>query len=292
MGLRPRDIQKAIKRNAGSPEALRVAVFELIDGGSAVDLLPHMSGLLRPYFSSDEVLEIIKPDIDSNPELVLNNVAELRHFFPDEDLRARLLLIHAKSPWTFYIKAEGMKDLFSVDFFKEQIKDNDFDFEDNLFRLFQLFYSSASLGAFGETIRRSLEERLEGAPEINVRVGEMREPGFACGGMERNYLEASKSGAGLCLVNGCFLAKYFHRKGDAKKVSIIADQNYRTINGGVIWEGYLYAPTNGQHAQMMEAIEQGEKEIHISNLVLRPSRPMVGITSQDVFQAFEESKLA
>jgi len=40
----------------------------------------------------------------------------------------------------------------------------------------------------------------------------VKEPGFACGGMEKNFLEAAKSGQGICLINDTFYAKYYHRK--------------------------------------------------------------------------------
>lgn len=59
-------------------------------------------------------------------------------------------------------------------------------------------------------------------------------------------------------------------------------ETYQTQNGYVIWEDFLYAPSQGQHECVMEAIEAGEKVVSIPHLSLRSVRPTIDMTSGQI----------
>ncbi len=78
----------------------------------------------------------------------------------------------------------------------------------------------------------------------------------------------------MCLVNGIFLAKYYHRKEDVKtkKVTYLPVRDYVTNDGIPIWADCFYAPSsaprdpdknlkNQQEQEREEMKRQEEEEI-------------------------------
>lgn len=98
--------------------------------------------------------------------------------------------------------------------------------------------------------------------------------------MDKNFSAALELDEKICLINGSIIAKQFHRKGDdnaAKKISYLPARTYRSQNGFVIWENFLYAPTADQREDIEKAIKNGQKQIHIPNLRLKTVRPIFDI---------------
>jgi hypothetical protein len=102
--------------------------------------------------------------------------------------------------------------------------------------------------------------------------------------MERNFLEAAKLGEGICIVNGTFYAKYYHRKWEPAKVTYLPMRTCKTSNWYIIWEDYFYSPSNWQHQSTIEAIKAGTRSITIPDLALKAVRPTIWLQSQEITQ--------
>lgn len=259
---------------------------------SAVDMLNQYERLLR-YLGIDKIRERIRKAFDEeHPQSYLGFLPKLRDIFPDGDLREHLLAVHSKYPWDFYTRCpEGIESLFPNDLFRQIMADGVDPFEeDPLFKIFQFNNAARLLDALGgDDLRASLSKRVEPTITREVLIGARKDAGFACGGMERNFMEAARKGEGLVRINKGFLAKMYHRKGEDKavKVTVLSDTSARTSEGAIVWKDYLYATSQGQHIPIVEAIASRTTDIEISNFVLRPVRPTIGLGSSRIFSEFQ-----
>lgn len=259
---------------------------------SAVDVLNHYERLLR-YLGIDKIRERIRKALDEeHPQSYLGFLPKIRDIFPDGDLREHLLAVHKQYPWDFYTRCpEGIEALFPNDFFRQMMADGIDPFEDDhLFKIFQFNNAARLLDALqGEDLKAGVGKRVVPSVSREVMIGERKDPGFACGGMERNFMEAARQGEGLVRVNEGFLAKLYHSKGSDKavKVTVLSDATAMTSEGAVVWKDYLYATSQGQHVPIVDAIASGTTDIEIPNLILRPIRPTIGLRSSRVFGEFQ-----
>lgn len=248
-------------------------------GDRQEQLIPHFS-FLQTYFKSDELRQIFVDSIQQDYRALLNNPKEARLYFSDSELGDRLRDIHFQHPWDFYTHAEDFSYVFPSN---ELVKDIDDKFG---MKLFLYYCFDAPLESFSEETQKLLRPHID-MTVVDAVVGPRRESGFACGGMEANYRTAIKEGVGYTVVNDVFLAKMFHRKGEAKKASLISNGNFKSKNNYVVWENVVYAPSNGCEGRIIEAIAQDKKDIHIDGLTIRPVRPIIGYSSNDFFEMFD-----
>ncbi len=248
---------------------------------------------VQTYLTAEEVRSAIeRVFIEKRPESYLPHIDQLQNHIPDEELRERLIGIHRTHPWVFYINAPHLQPLFPNEFFRRLLdQGHDFFRDDELFKIFLLWNAQMPLMSFNARIQQGLRSRMESAEEADVFIEEPREPGFACGGMDKNFHEAAKEGKGLCLVNGLLLGKHYHTKGadKANKVTYVARRSQPTTQGKALWSDEIYAPSDGQHAIVVDAIEQGRSTVEIPHLTLRPVRPLIDVTSRKLFELFHAS---
>ncbi len=213
----------------------------------------------------------------------LRYVAQMREFLPDEDIRLAALSIYKQSPWFFYNHADVLKQIFPNEWFRKLIHEDTLDLRNSpLWEMFLLFNGHSLPESFGSPLDQYINEEIRNLEEENVDLMWIKEPGFACGGMEKNFLEAAKTGEGICLVNNLFHAKYYHRKWDPAKVTYLPKGTFKTLNGYIVWRDYFYSPSNGQHWATIEAIKAGTKEITIPDLCVKAVRPTIHLTSKTI----------
>jgi len=264
----------------GDFESIKNAIFDIV-GDKKSDLIPQFARL-KPFFAAEEVSKIIEGVLQEDPEYWLRYVEIAREYVSDKKLRERLLIIHEERPWLFYNHTEAFKEIFTSGFFMHMFTENPSLMNTELFQLFQIYHSDSAMNGFSLDFQELLKEKI-GTKKIEARIGKKREAGFACGGMDKNFDVASRKGEGLCLVNDQFIAKRYHRKGPDKavKISFISLGSGISENGYPIWEDFIYAPSEDQHAPISEAILNGEKEFQMENLIIRPARPLIGKTSAE-----------
>ena len=287
--LKTKTINQIIDKNVGDFESIKTAILHIV-GDKKSDLIPQFSRL-KPFFAAEEVSKIIEGILQEDPNYWLRYVEIAREYVSDKKLRERLLTIHKKSPWLFYNHIDAFKEIFTSGFFMHMFTENPSLMDTELFKLFQIYHSDSSMSGFSLDFQELLKEKI-GTKKIEVRMGEKREAGFACGGMDKNFDVASRKGEGLCLVNNQFIAKRYHRKGPDKavKISFISSESGISENGYPIWEDFIYAPSEDQHAPISEAILNGKKELQIENLIIRPARPLINKTSEQVWNQFNKKK--
>jgi hypothetical protein len=286
--LKTKTIHKIIDENPGDFEAIRITILDIV-GDKKSDLMPQLTRL-KPFFVAEEVSKIVESIIQENPENWIRYVETAREYISDKKLRERLLTIHKAMPWLFYNHIDAFRDLFTSDFFSRVFTETQSLMDTELFKIFQIYHSDSAMSGFFLDFQELLKEKI-GTTKIEARVAERREAGFACGGMDKNFDLASQKGEGLCLVNDQFIAKRYHRKGADKavKISFISSGSGVSENGYPIWEDFIYAPSEDQHVAISDAILNGETAIQIENLIIRPARPLIGKTSQQVWNQFNSS---
>jgi len=220
----------------------------------------------------------------------LRYAQQMREFLPDEEIRLAALAIYNQSPWFFYNHGEVLKQIFPNEWFKKLIHDDNLDLRgNNLWNMFLLFNWHSLPESFGPPLDQAFQTETETIPQEDVDLLWTKAPGFACGWMEKNFLEAAKSGIGICLVNGLFYAKYYHRKWSPAKVAYLPIRTCKTHNGYIIWKDYFYAPSNGQHWSTIEAIKSGSSEVVIPDLVIKWVRPTIALTSNQIHEIMSMS---
>lgn len=274
------DLNKIIKSTRGDRAAIQVKVLETLDC-SPVSLLQISS--LERYLSFEERREVVRKIINNTQDIWwIRYTKKIRDYIPDEELREHVLKIYTASPWWFYTQAEALQDLFPNEYFKTLLWDND-DFEDlRMKKLFLLYNAHQAPEAFSGKLQDMLLSDVSGASLVDVDVIGYKEPWFACGGMERNYMEAMITGKGVCLVNWTLFAKFYHSKWEPAKVSFLPAKTYKAKNGFVLWKDYFYAPSNGQHELVMEAIQRWQKTLTIPDLHTKSVRPCIDVTSESI----------
>ena len=131
---------------------------------------------------------------------------------------------------------------------------------------------------------------IEDTTLAQVRIVEPGDPGFGCGGMDRNFYEAVNRREGVCVINGQLIAKRFHVKGEekAKKVTYVSKNTVRTKDGCVLWKNFVYAPSEGQHQVVIDAITRGDMDIQLDDVSLKPIRPTIGLDTQRLFDILKK----
>lgn len=274
-----KDLKKLIRENWWDIRAIQEIVRWIVVANPwAIIRAPEA----RTYLTAEERKVAALKILDDSDNQWLRNAHNLRNLVADDTLRDRILKLYIKSPWLVQTQSWSIKELFPNEFFQRILEENG-DFPDSkYFELFLLFNAHHDLQSYWWALRQALERRTENLSQVDVSLCWFREPGFACWWMERNYMEAAKTGNGICLVNNTLLAKYFHRKWDAKKVSYLPVKTYTANNWYILWKDYFYSPSQKQHEMVIQAIEEGKKSIQIEHLSLKSVRPANSMTSQDI----------
>ncbi len=286
---KPGDVNKLVARYAGNRDEIVAELEREVQGDPEVVL--RLADKVQPFLSVDIIrsamLTVMAAD---HPERYLPYLHKVQNFFPDEELRERMRGVHRTHPWMFYTHGQTLKPLFPNEYFKRQMDQGIDIFRDpDLRSIFLLFNAPMAIASYGENIRDRMRRMLDTEEQADVYMEQAKEPGFACGGMEKNFLQAAREGRGLCTVNGGqLLAKHYHAKGadKAKKVSYVAPGNQETVEGYMLWRDYIYAPTDGQHVPIIQALERGDRDVTIEHLTVKPVRPLIGTTSKQLFGAF------
>jgi hypothetical protein len=282
------DVNKVVAEYGGNRDEIALHIDMEVEADPEIAL--RLCDKVQPFLSVDSIrraMEIVMSG--DHPERYLPYLKSVQNFFPDEELRERLVKVHHSHPWMFYSHSGNLKELFPNEYFR-RLMDQGVDIFANpdLLRIFQLYNAQMPILSYNAKIRDRLRLLLETQEQADVFIEAPKEPGFACGGMEKNYRQGARTQQGLCLVNnGLLLAKYFHAKGDAKKVSYLARRTQETEEGYILWKDYLYAPTEGQHAFVIDALENGKHEVTIPHLMIKPVRPLIAETSEEIFTLFE-----
>lgn len=290
MALRnPGDMNRLVRECNGNREEI-VQYLELEIEADPEAVL-RLADRVQPYLT----VEVIRTAMErvmatDHPESYLPYLKSVQNFFPDEDLRTRMIGVHHSHPWMFYTHGRSLRELFPNEYFRRLVDEGlDIFKNEDLLRIFQLYNAQMAIVSFNEKMQRHMRSLLDTEEQADVYIEQSKEAGFACGGMEKNYLQAAREGRGLCTVNGGqLLAKHFHAKGadKAKKVSYVAPKTQETMEGYMLWKDYLYAPTDGQHTAVISALEAGERDVTIPHLTVKPIRPMIGATSAQIFALF------
>lgn len=232
--------------------------------------------------------------LHERPEKYLQYIPFFRQHLQDEHLQSHLVNIHAKQPWQFYTHGEHVQGLFPRLYFNALLNQGkDFLADANLGPIFLLYYSHNQLASWNDEMRKYLRQHIAGQEVAQVRILDPKDAGFACGGMEKNYRQAARNDTGLCEVNGgLLLAKLYHAKEsvEAKKVAYICRETRETSSEQILWNNYLYAPAEGQHQLLIDAISRGDRKIEIWDLKIRPIRPLIGETSKSIYSRFNHNE--
>lgn len=221
----------------------------------------------------------------------LRHIKELRFLFTDDELREVITKHYKQFRFSIFMQREHLERLFSGDFFDQHAEDL---FKNPQLReLFLLFNADKPFESFSDPQKEKIEGQIECKEPLEVEVGTDREPGFACGGLEDNFISALRKKKGVVKVNGIALGKYYHRKAGSKeemelKASLVFPANQLTTSGSIIWRDYAYSASMQQHAIIAEAIQNGEPECDIPNIRVRPVRPLIGVTSKKLFRDYKK----
>ncbi len=282
--LKPRDISKSIIAHAKEGRiAIKEALLHACD--TPEDIIPHLERV-KPYFSAAEIEQIFRQAFTKNSRTLITFAASAKEYLPNEELRKQLIEQHKKTPWEFYIHAEEFSELFPKLFFENQFKANPKITTTELFDIFLFYNANIALNAFSQETRTILKTQLSKSRSLDITIGETKDAGFACGGLEQNYHAAIAEQKGICIVNNVLLAKLYHRKTDAKKLFFVATESRMGANGYPIWNNMIYAPTGEQHTEIIHAVTQGHKHTHVEDLVIKPVRPLIGTTSKELLAEY------
>lgn len=216
---------------------------------------------------------------------ILKSLKELSKYLNRNELSEILKTAYALGSWRFFTLLD--KDFLSSLYPKSFEWDMSDEFQRNLF---VHLYGNHSVSSFDDLPVSSYFSTLPMYLSDVVISNEVKSAGFACGGAEKNYFEAAKEGKGLVLVNGSLLAKFFHRRAEALKVTLVSRDSFRLAsNGQVLWSDCIYAPSNGAHNSIIDAINEGQTELTIPDLVIRHVRPYNGSTMK-LYEMYGKSK--
>lgn len=216
---------------------------------------------------------------------ILKSLKELSKYLNRSELSEILKTAYSIGSWRFFTLLD--KDFLSSLYPKSFEWDMADEFQRNLF---VHLYGNHSVSSFDDLPVSSYFSTLPMYPADVVISNEVKSAGFACGGAEKNYFEAAKEGKGLVLVNGSLLAKFFHRRAEALKVTLVSRDSFRLAsNGQVLWSDCIYAPSNGAHNSIIDAINVGQTELTIPDLVIKHVRPYNGSTMK-LYEMYGKSK--
>jgi hypothetical protein len=289
MSWRDKNPVKAIIYAAnGEKDRIKSGILEATEKDP---FFPLKNPTAREYLEHTPMVAALEKVLQhERPEKYLPYIGFFRAHLQDEVLRPRMIDVHAKHPWQFYIHSEQLKDLFPSHYFKDLQKQNvDFLNDPKLAPIFLMYFSHIHLSAVNPDLKDYVLQQVETARPAAIRILDPKDAGFACGGMEKNYRQAVKNDTGLCLINdGLLLAKLYHAKENvsAKKVAFICRDTQITSSNQILWSNYLYAPAEGQHTAVIDAINSGQNELHIDDLKVRPIRPLIGDTSRSIYDSF------
>lgn len=276
----PKDLNNLIRDKKGLTEEIRLVVQDAVTQ-HPVSMFT-VPAVIR-YLNAEMQRSLATQVMTWKEPNWLRYVPQMREFLQDEEIRPAALAIYEQSPWFFYNHSEGLKQIFPNEWFKKLISEEGLDLKNSpLWNMFLLFNWHSLPESFGSPVDKFIDEAITGMSQENVSLLWIKEPGFACGGMEKNFLEAAKSGQGICVVNDTFYAKFYHRKWDPAKVTYLPKKDFRTNNWYVVWPDYFYSPSNGQHWATIEAIKAGTKHITIPDLVVKAVRPTIGLKSEQI----------
>jgi hypothetical protein len=277
---KPRDLNDLIRKHNWNTEAIREIVQNAVANNPiSLFTVPTVVRYLTADMQRNWALQIIQWR-DQN---WLRYVQQMREFLQDEDIRLAALAIYRQSPWFFYNHSDILKQIFPNEWFKKKVNEEGLDLrKSELWNMFLLFNGHSLPESFGPPIDEFIQSSINDVWEVDVGLLWTKEPGFACGGMEKNFLEAAKTGMGICVINESFYAKYYHRKWDPAKVTYLPKETYRTNNWYIIWEDYFYSPSNWQHWITIEAIKAGERSITINDLALKAVRPTIWLKTAEI----------
>lgn len=222
-------------------------------------------------------------------------IAIIRDMVPDIVLREKIEEFYTASPWIVQVSKEKIKDIFPNEYFKHDIIKHNGTFGSSAKReLFLLFSGHHDFRSLDPIIQQAFIEEIENAPMINATLYWTKDPGFACGWMEKNYYHSLEKNNGnwLCIVNNVFIAKYYHRKWEASKVCYVPIETCKTENWFIIWENYFYAPSDKQHEEVIDAINNNIESIFINNLSIKAVRPVNQkvLQSKNLYKKFLTNK--
>jgi hypothetical protein len=278
-----RDLQKSIRKGK---DVIRKHISVMADK-SPSSFFQHLeSDLIKPYLTPKEIREYYENIIEKTPELLLRYSYVIREFVEDSELRKKIFEdIYHKYRWVTYTEKKNIRDLFPVSYFSELLDDRDLN--ETELDLFLLFYGDNDIESIGnKNVSRYLRSLLNETKIQGCTVGKYLESGFACGGMESNYRDAVEKNQGICLVNNVFLAKFYHRKGEAKKVSLLSRENCYSENEYPVWSRLIYAPNTDSVRKIEEAIVDNEKKIDLENLIIKAVRPHINLDTDSLFKTF------
>jgi len=55
----------------------------------------------------------------------------------------------------------------------------------------------------------------------------------------------------------------------------------------VVWQDMIYTPSEGHHRHIEQAIDAGVLQVTIPDLALRPTRPLINVTSASLFTEYQ-----
>lgn len=288
--IRNSDINKIILSNSGKdPRVVQDEILKRVDDSNIEELLLQTSRI-KPYFSAVDMETLFRLAFEKDNLNVLKYASIARDYISDKELRGELILQHEKMPWQFYINALKFSVLFPNLFFDSKFKESPELLDTNYFNLFLSYNSASPLSSFTQDMHDLLSAKIGDSKSYDVSVGGVKEAGFACGGLEDNYKAAVAQMKGLCVVNNNFIAKLFHRRAEAKKVSLLSQASFISDNGYPVWKEIVYAPSEGQHETIIDAINSGATEVYIPNLIIKAVRPLIDLDSKTLFDQYSVNK--
>ncbi|MFT4326556.1 MAG: hypothetical protein ACMXYK_03585 [Candidatus Woesearchaeota archaeon] len=282
MTLTKKALNKCIKDyGCDGKEKVRREIYALAQNGRDTDYVSMVRQLknIKGFFLGDELNTLLAVAKMQDPFVIMREYEQVSELIPDEDIREQSIDLHSKFPWEFYINSGAVKHLFNSEFFGSDERFYE------LFPIFLNYHAGGMVRSFSKSLQDKLVPMLNNI-EVPVSIADRREQGFACGGMEKNYYDALLKGEGLTLVNDFFLAKMYHRKGNPKKVSLIAKGNATSSNGYPVWEDVIYAPSCCCHEKICDAISQNKSAVDMNELTIRPVRPLIEMKSSKMVDTY------
>lgn len=270
------DLNKVIRESKGNSAVITDYVRRAVDK-SPISMFVVPTTLR--YLTAEGQRSGARTVIEWSEPNWLRYVPQMREILTDEEIREMALEIYRKSPWFFYNHKDAIEKIFPNEWFRKLQHDWINLQSSEFWKIFLLFNWHSLPESFGSPFDKIMNKSMEWISEEEVNLLGAKEPWFACGGMEKNFLEAASNKKWICLVNGLFHAKYYHRRSDPAKVAYLPTKRFKTRNGYIIWEDYFYSPSHGQHDAIIKAIEKWEPNITVPDLVVKAVRPSIGLTS-------------
>jgi hypothetical protein len=279
------DIKKIVKKHNWNIDQIKNYIVEILN--KKPNLILKDSNVSR-YLQWDEIKKRLE-------EIILkdNNRVFWLSFIQKYIEKDRLIsLLHAeyeKSPWLFFRYIEKIRPLFDDKYFenKAHILKTEF-LEVPIWKIFLLLNGHRPIFSFWENIQFAIKNVIDNSPLVDININWFTEPGLACGGMEANYIEAARNNKWLCMVNNIFLAKFYHRKWEAKKVAYLPCSNYITKDWIILRKDCFYTPSKQQHHIVIDSIQAWQNNIIISDLCVKLVRPCLWITSNIVLSLLSD----